>query len=59
MSLCHDVSPRRRWYEAYHLQRLLRREARQAQAFKAHFWQAVVAGTLFFWGLVGWGIHSL
>jgi hypothetical protein len=59
MTICYQDSPRRRWYDAYHLQRLLRRENRQNRIFKAHFWQASLVGCLLFWGVVAYGIHSL
>ncbi len=59
MSICYHDTPRRRWYEAYHLQRLLRRENRQNRVFKALFWQGAIAGGALFWAAIAYGIHSL
>jgi hypothetical protein len=59
MSICYHDTPRRRWYEAYHLQRLLRRQRHEDRVFKAHFWQLALPACALFWVAVAFGIHSL
>ena len=55
----HDHTARRDWYLHHHVMRLIRREARQDQEFRARFWLATIPACLLFWALVAWGIHSL